>query len=247
MQKETVSYSLGKQQFKGFVVKGKESSHKRPAVIIAHAWKGLDHFAKSVAERMAQLGYIGFAADYYGDGIVAQSDERASELMAPLFMDRAELQKRLIAAYEAVKKIPEVDPDRIVVIGFCFGGLAAIELLRSGTPVQGAVAFHATLSNSLGGKKAHTVPIASGIEGSLLILHGNDDPLVSQQDILDMTKDLTKANVDWEMDIYGHTVHAFTNPEVHDVHTGLAFNTKANERSWKSAERFFSEIFKPFN
>lgn len=244
MHTECVPYSLGKLNFKGYVAKGKESSHKRPAVIVAHAWRGLDPFAKSKAEYLAQLGYIGFAADYYGDGVVAQSNERASELMAPLFMDRRELQNRLIAAYETVKKMPEVDPDKIAVMGFCFGGLAAIELFRSGTPIRGAVAFHAVLANAMNGKTAHTVPIASGIEGSILVLHGNDDPLVSQNDIQSFIKEMTKANVDWEFDIYGHTVHAFTNPEVHDIHSGLAFNTKANARSWLAAEQFFTEIFK---
>ncbi len=244
MHTEVISYSLGKIKFQGYVAKGKETPHKRPAVIVLHAWRGLDHFAKSKAEQMAQLGYIGFAADYYGEGLVAQSNERAAELMSPLFMDRRDLQNRLIAAYEAVKKIPEVDPDRIAVIGFCFGGLAAIELFRSGTPLRGAVAFHATLSNSMGPKKAHTVSIASGIEGSVLVLHGNDDPLVSQQDLRAFTEEMTKANIDWEIDIYGHTVHAFTNPEVHDISSGMAFNHKANERSWNRAENFFKEIFK---
>jgi dienelactone hydrolase len=244
MQTEIVTYSLGKHNFKGYVAKGKETSHKKPAVIVAHAWRGLDHFAKSKAEYLAGLGYIGFAADYYGDGVIAQSDERAAELMTPLFFDRKELQNRLIAAYETVKKMPEVDPNKIAIIGFCFGGLAAIELFRSGTPIRGALTFHAVLANAKGGKKAQTVPIASGIQGSLLVLHGNDDPLVSQQDLQGFMAEMTKANVDWEIDIYGHTVHAFTNPEVHDIHSGMAFNTKANNRSWLAAERFFTEIFK---
>ncbi len=244
MHTETLTYSQGKNQFKGFVAKGKETPHKRPAVIIAPAWRGLDNFAKSKAEYMAELGYIGFAADYYGDGVTAQTDQRASELMTPLFVDRKELLNRMIAAYEAVKTIPAVDPNRIAVIGFCFGGLAALELFRSGTPVRGAVTFHATLSHNFQGHKAHTLPIASGIEGSVLALHGNDDPMVSAQDLKAFQDEMTKANVDWELDIYGHAVHAFTNPEVHDVHSGLAFNTKANARSWSSAARFFSEIFK---
>lgn len=244
MHTEIIPYALGKQTFKGYLAKGKETPHKRPAIIIAPAWRGLDHFAKSKAEYLAQLGYIGFAADVYGDGVTAQTDQRASELMAPLFMDRKELQNRMIAAYETVKKIPEVDPNRIAVIGFCFGGLCALELLRSGTPIRGAATFHATLANAMGGKKAHTVPIASGIEGSILVLHGNDDPLVSAQDLHAFTEEMTKANIDWELDIYGHTVHAFTNPEVHDIHSGLAFSTKANARSWLAAERFFTEIFK---
>lgn len=243
MHTTVVPYSLGKTQFKGYVAKDKETTHKRPAVIIAHAWHGQDNFARSKAEFIARLGYIGFAADYYGDGITAHTNERASELMTPLFMDRQELQNRMIAAYEAAKSLPDVDPERIAVIGFCFGGLAALELLRSGTPVSGAVAFHATLASAMGNKKAHTVPIASGITGSVLALHGHDDPYVSPQDLQAFTDEMTKANIDWELDIYGHTVHAFTNPEVHDVNTGLAFNTKANARSWLAAERFFKEIF----
>jgi dienelactone hydrolase len=80
------------------------------------------------------------------------------------------------------------------------------------------------------------------MHGSILILHGHEDPLVSVQDILTLQNELTKANVDWQMNIYSHTKHAFTNPEAHEEQQGLVFNEKANRRSWQTMCNFFNEV-----
>lgn len=243
MIKEFIDYKCGGTKCKGYAVYDSSTKAKRPAIIVAHAWMGQDDFAREKATYLTKLGYLGFAADLYGDGKTVQNSDEAAALMMPLFLDRKLLQERIIAAYRAVQSHPLVVAERIGAIGFCFGGLSVIELLRSGTEIKGAVSFHGALGNSRDGKKAKTVPIAQDIKGSLLMLHGHDDPLVSQDDILNMQTELTKAGVDWQMHIYGHTVHAFTNPVANDAKSGFAFNPKSNERAWKSMRNFFEEIF----
>ena len=150
------------------------------------------------------------------------------------------MQKRIIASYETLIKQPGVDKSRIGAIGFCFGGLTVIELLRSGTPVKSVVSFHGVLGNA----GAKTVPIATNIKGSILILHGYDDPLESTSDVLNTQKEFNEAGIDWQMDIYGHTSHAFTNPQSHDIVKGLIYNEKANKRSWIAMKNFFEETLK---
>lgn len=237
MKKEIVTYEASGIKLKGYLVYDESIREKRPAVIVAHAWRGQDDFARKKAEELARLGYIGFAADLYGDGISVNTNEEAEALMKPLFADRKTLQERILAAFNFISNYEGTDKDRIGTIGFCFGGLTAIELFRSGAPVRGVVSFHGLLGG-------FTLPIENNIKGSLLVLHGYNDPLVSQNEITDFQKEMDKAGVDWEMNIYSKTSHAFTNPEANDTKLGLIYNATSAHRSWQSMQQFFKEIFK---
>lgn len=246
MKNEKFSYQIEEETFNGYWAfpqdEGREAQ-KLPAIIVGHAWMGQDHFARQKAEELADLGYISFAADVYGEGKTTSDPEEAQRLMLPLFEDRALLQKRIRAAYDVVRQHPSVDPAKIGAIGFCFGGLTVIELFRSGADVKGVVSFHGVLGSKLGPMEAKTIPIANGIKGSLLLLHGHDDPLVSPHDIASAQKEFTDAKIDWQMYIYGHTSHAFTNPQAHDRANGLVFQPLSSERAWWAMVHFFSERF----
>ena len=243
METKEIEYACGQTSFKGYAAWEDDKSGTRPGILIAHAWRGRDEFSKQKALDLAQLGYVALAADVYGEGITAENNDDAAALMRPLFLDRKLLQDRIKSAYEALRKHPLVNPQKIGGIGYCFGGLTIIELYRSGVELKGAVSFHAVLGTSLGGQTAKTVPISPSVKGSLLILHGHDDPLVSQEDLIRIQDELTKANVDWQLHIYGRTKHAFTNPEANDSKMGLVYNAQADKRSWQTMKTFFNEIF----
>lgn len=244
MRTETKNYYCGATKHQGYYAYPDGPAEPRPAIIIAHTWMGQDKFVRQKAEEFAQKqGYVGFAADIYGEGITAKKPEEAQKLMLPLFFDRKLLQERMIAAFKEVEQNPLVDSTKIGVIGFCFGGLAAIELYRSGTPVVGACSFHALLGNALGDHKAKTVPIAKDIKGSLLILHGYRDPSVPPEIVNQMQRELNDAEVDWQMNIYGKAVHAFTNPEAHDHANGMVYHPETARRAWRSMENFFQDLF----
>ena len=240
---ERLQYQVGETICNGYMAYDVSVKELRPAVLIAHAWKGQDQFAKEKAEQIAALGYIGFAVDNYGDGKVAISDEEASDLMMPLFIDRARLRSYMKKAFEVVACHPMVDRSRIGVIGYCFGGLAAIELFRSGVDVKAAVSFHALLGSSQAGVQAVCEPIAKGIQGSLLMLHGHQDPLVSSEDIALIQQEMTDEHIDWQMHVYGQSSHAFTNYEANNAAAGLLYNAIADARSWRSMKEFFHERF----
>lgn len=243
MLTEIIEYQCGQQTCRGYLAKPADAQAATPAIVVAHAWRGQDDFSRQKAEALAGLGYIGFAADLYGNGKTATTDEEAFQLMLPLFLDRQLLRARIISAVDTVKSNPLVDAAAVGAIGFCFGGLTVIELLRSGTDIAGAVSFHGLLGTELGEYKAKPLPIAKGIKGSLLILHGHDDPLVSKADIDTAQQELTQAKVDWQMNIYGHAAHAFTNPQAKDVASGLVFNARADRRSWEAMRAFFNDVF----
>ncbi len=237
MNEKTIPYQAKGVQSEGFLVYNDQVRTPCPGVIVAHAWRGQDDFARNKARELAKLGYIGFAADIFGNRKTASNDEEADALIKPFVVDRKLLQSRMIAAYETLINQAGVDQSRIGAIGFCFGGLSVIELLRSGTPVKSVVSFHGVLGNT----GAKTVPIAKNIKGSILMLHGYEDPLVPINDVLNIQKEFNDAGIDWQMDIYGHTSHAFTNPQAHDTKKGLIYNEKINKRAWLAMKNFFEE------
>lgn len=243
MLEEKHTYYVGDLPCKGLLVYDNTIEEQRPAILIVHTWKGQDEFIWARAREIARLGYIAFAVDMFGNGKRARSDEEAAELITPLFLDRQLVRDRIQGAYQHLIECHACDPQNIGAIGFCFGGLVVIELLRSGCPISGVVSFHGVLGHSLADKKAKIIPNAPKIHGSLLVLHGYNDPLVSQEDIEYLEKEMTAANVDWQIHVYGNTSHAFTNPQINDPVHGLVYNQKSAMRAWRSMQNFFKEIF----
>lgn len=241
MKKEKIIYTIGDVPCEGYVVWDSLKKEKSPGILIAHAWRGLDDFTKEKAEKLAHLGYVAFAADIYGHGAVAQDNNKASALMAPFFLNRKLLRERLVGATEALKKHPAVDPARIGALGFCFGGLSVLELLRSGIDLKAIVSFHGVMGYNLGPLKADVLPPAKKYQGAALFLHGYEDPLVSKDDIQNLQKELNDARVDWQMHIYGQTTHAFSNPQAQEPESGLLYNPLAEKRAWRSALDFLDE------
>lgn len=243
MKTEWIDYESGGKRFKGYLAHNEKLKNKKPAIVIAHAWRGQDDFARKKAEFLAELGYVGFAADLYGDGLSVDTNEQAAQLMMPLFLDRKELRERIVAAYQAAAGLSLVDPDKMGAIGFCFGGLTVIELLRSGVRLKGVVSFHGLLGYSLGENKAVPFPAAKKLHGSLLILHGYRDPMVSREDIESTQAEFSHAKVDWQMHIYGDASHAFTNPLADEPESGLIYHPRTEQRSIQTMRNFFSEVF----
>ncbi|MEC7839542.1 MAG: dienelactone hydrolase family protein [Chlamydiota bacterium] len=241
MERKQLDYKCGNTVCKGYLVHNEIVKEPRPGIMIFHAWKGQDDFAREKAEEFAKLGYVAMAVDLYGDGKTAETDEEALALMMPLFKDRALLRERVCAAHEAFREHNLVSKKSIGVIGYCFGGLAAIELLRSGAKVNGVVSVHGVLGDKMGEEVATRAPSTEKMKGAVLMLHGKDDPLVSDDDIKNIQKEFTDAHIDWQMHIYGNTVHAFTNPKVKDASSGLAYNEVASKRAWNTTKSFFNE------
>ncbi|NGX38984.1 MAG: hypothetical protein KR126chlam1_00302 [Chlamydiae bacterium] len=242
MHVETIHYFHGASECRGFIAYDEKAKEKRPAVLVAPAWRGQDEFARQKAVALAELGYVGFAVDIYGEGRHTDDNLEASKLMAPFFLDRILLQGRIQAAFEALRKQPQVDRDRIGAIGFCFGGLCVFELLRGGADVKGVVSFHGVFMTEREGKKASLAPLSPKARGKLLILHGHQDPMVSEEDLHRVQSEMTEAQIDWQIHTYGLTMHAFTNPEANAPQNGILYNQISAMRAWKEMETFFMEV-----
>ncbi len=228
-------YHDGKLELHGFLAY-EETKKTRPAVIVVHDWSGRNEFACQKAQLLAEMGYVGFALDMFGEGQVGTTIEEKQALMEPLVHDREQLRIRINAALDALITRPEVDKNRVAVIGFCFGGLCALDLARSGADIKGAISFHGLLGkpDNLKSKK---------IKAKVLVLHGYDDPMVKPDLVNEFCQEMTEAEVDWQLHMYGNVQHGFTNPQAHDAHLGIFYNQLAAQRSWLAMTNFLHEIF----
>ena len=212
------------------------SRDTRPAVLISHAWAGRGELEEHRAEQLAELGYVGFALDMYGKGKRGASKEENAALMQPLIDDRTVLQRRMNLALDVCRKQKEVDANRVAAMGFCFGGLCALDLARTGAEVAGVASFHGLFSppgNTDGNQ----------ISAKVLVLHGWDDPMAKPDQVLALAEELSAMGADWQIHAYGDTVHAFTNPAADDPDFGTVYDADADRRSWQSLQLFLAEIF----
>ncbi|WP_020160696.1 MULTISPECIES: dienelactone hydrolase family protein [Methylobacter] len=232
----TIGYMDGDVQLEAFFAFDDALSGRRPAVLINHAWGGRDEFVAEKARKLAELGYVGFALDMYGKGVLGSGPEENARLMQPFMADRALLQKRIQAALYAVKQLPWVDDSKIAAIGFCFGGLCVLDLARTGADIKGVVSFHGLLG-------APDNTRGTAIKAKVLALHGHDDPMVSPEQVLAFEQEMTEAGADWQVHAYGHTMHAFTNPVANDPAFGTVYQADADRRSWQAMQNFLAELF----
>ena len=237
MHSETIDYQDGDTQLEAYVTWDDSISAPRAGVLVAHDWTGRRDFATSKADEMAALGYVGFALDMYGKGVFgADGDvEGNSALMGALAGDRGMLRARMLAALDTFKALGVVDNTKIGAMGYCFGGMCALELARAGADVSGVISIHGIFTPG-------DVPNAA-ITARNLCLHGQDDAMVPPEQVLDYENEMSAAGADWQMHAYGGTMHAFTNPGANDPGFGAVFNPVADRRATQSIQNFWSEIF----
>ena len=236
---EPVEYKQGDAVLEGWLVYDDAAAGKRPGVLVVHDWFGVSDYVKGRAVQLAKLGYVAFVADIYGKGIAPQTPKEATAVSGKYKEDRTLMRARVNAGLDILKKDPRVDPARIAAIGYCFGGTAVLELARSGAEIAGVVTFH-------GGLDTPTPQDAKNIRCKVLILHGADDPFAPAAQVAALEDEMRKAGVDYQIQLYGGAVHAFTREDSgNDPSKGIAYNEKADKRSWQAMKDFFDEIFTP--
>ena len=235
---ETIEYKQGDTTLEGFLAYDTAQPNPRPGVLVVHQWKGITDYEKKRAALLAELGYTVLVADIYGKGVRADNPTDAAALAGKYKSDRALLRARVLAALDALRKNPRVNPSSMAAIGYCFGGTTVLELARSGAEVQAVVSFH-------GGLSTPTPAAEKKVQAKVLALHGADDPFVPPAEVAAFEKEMRDAGVDWQLVSYGGAVHSFTDWNAgNDNSKGAAYNEKADKRSWEAMKAFFAETLR---
>jgi dienelactone hydrolase len=238
VKSEVVEYRHGDVVLEGYLAYDAALKGKRPGVLVVHEWQGHNPYVRKRAEQLARLGYVAFALDMYGKGMIAKDAKEAAALAGIYKGDRKLMRTRAAAGLDVLRGRPETDPKRLAAIGYCFGGTTVLELARSGADLASVVSFH-------GGLDTPTPEDAGNIKGKVLALHGGDDPFVPVKQVEAFQEEMRKGGVDWQFVSYGGAVHSFTNPgSGNDNSKGAAYNERADRRSWEAMKAFFAETLK---
>ena len=207
-----------------------------PTVMIIPTVMGVTDLEHRFGERLNALGYGALIADPFGAGTRGAPRDVMFGHMGRLKGDRAALLRRLEALFDSMLAQPGVDAEKVAVIGYCFGGLCALDLARSGAGIAIAASFHGLFDGP-------GLPLQP-IKARVAAYHGWDDPMVPPEAVVALGKELTEAGCDWQIHAYGHTGHGFTNPHASTIGiAGVAFNEVAARRSWGSLVQLLGEVF----
>lgn len=237
VKSEAVSYEHEGSKYTGYLYYDDAKTDKRPGVLVVHEWWGLNDYAKKRAEMLAELGYVAFAADMYGDGKVTDKPEQAKEWMTEVTSDVDAWRATANAGLEQLKKSGKADTEKLAAIGYCFGGGTILQMAYGGTDIDGVVSFHGALPSA---------PDGSEIKTKILAFHGNADAMVPPATVNKFSEQLDKTKADWQLVAFGSGVrHGFTNPDAGKYGIeNLKYDENADKRSWAGMQAFFGEIFK---
>lgn len=233
---ESFDYRDGGTPFRGYLARP-DAPGQRPGILVVHDAPGLGDYIRRRTDMLAALGFVALAADLYGSGKLASGAETAIAWMQALQADPDLHRRRLATSLDALASLPFVDPTKIAAIGYCAGGQGVLELARSGAAIAGVVSFHGLLDTPR--------PAEPGAIGCrVLACTGAADPLVPPEQVAAFEREMARAGADWQLVTYGGAQHAFTNPAADAVgYPGLAYDERADRRSWRAMQAFLAEIF----
>ncbi len=231
----TIAHSFEGEQLESVFV-GRRDGQARPTVILIPTVMGVTQLEIGFGRQLVELGYNAFVADLFGREFRGAPRDTMFGEMNRLKSDRAALRRRMEHVLGIAQELDEVQTDRIVVAGYCFGGMCALDLARSGADIAAAVSFHGLFDPpGLAAEK---------IKAKVVAFHGWDDPMVGPEKVVALGNELTEAGSDWQIHAYGHVGHGFTNPKASELKIeGVAYNALAAERSWTSFINLLEELF----
>jgi dienelactone hydrolase len=236
MVSKAVTYDHEGTVLEGYLAYDDAIEGKLPGILVVHEWWGLNDFVRSRVNKLAEFGYVAFALDMYGQGVFTKDPAKAKELSGHL-RGKPIMRQRALAGLNILKINDRVDISRIAAIGYCFGGTTVLELAYSGEDIAGVLSFH-------GGLTAAKPEDYNRIRAKILICHGAEDTFISPGEISAFQEGMRQSNADWQMISFGGALHSFTNPAADQAGIqGIAYDRKADERSWKYMQVFFKEIF----
>lgn len=237
MKTETVEYKDGDVTLLGYAAYDEKVNGKRPGVLVMPQVCGPGIHSRTKAEKLAALGYVGFAGDYYGNGRELDNLNDAIELAHSFFDDTNALRRRGMVALDKLASLTPVDSSRLASIGFCMGGSFSLELAREGTPLRGVVSFHGGLHTERPAQKGQ-------VKAKVLACTGGDDALVPIEQVNAFQAEMTAAGADWQVITYGGVKHNFSDPDTARLgNPALEYHRLADERSWNAMAAFLKEVF----
>lgn len=138
---QKLTYSYNNEIFEGYLSNPKSQS--KGLIILIHDWDGLTKYEEKRTDMLSSLGYTVFAVDLYGKGNRPKEMKLRKAETKKLYENRTRMRELILAGINKVN----IKKQKTFVMGYCFGGSAALELARSdkGKNIVGYASFHGGL------------------------------------------------------------------------------------------------------
>jgi carboxymethylenebutenolidase len=210
-----------------------------PAVLVLHTSAGLGPNLEAFAKRLADEGYVTFTPDFFAlhdFGPDGRTDH-------PLIL------KDLDGALDYLASHHRVDRERLGVVGFSFGGRAAV-ILAATHPARlravvsyYAVTSHPHLGSSLSGRAARAEPLPAlvhVIRAPLLLHHGEADGNVPVEQARLLHRAMRAVGKSSTLFTYPGADHLFN----FSIGPDVRFHPAAAELSWTRTVHFLDQQLK---
>ena len=233
LENRTVNYF---DQARGYLVypimsnenKTKNNNNTLPAVIMIHENKGLNDNIKNMANLLARNGYVVLAVDLF-NGEVTTDRNRSSVLTQQVRDNQGIATANLKSAVKYAASLPNVNADKIVSLGWCFGGAQSLQLALNSQdhPLAATIIYYGRLLTD----KA----ILSDIKWPVLGIFGDQDSSIPVDTVKAFESALNSDGITNEIYIYKGVGHAFANP------SGENYAPKETQDAWQKTLSFLEK------
>lgn len=203
-----------------------DDEQKHPGVVLIQEWWGLEPHVQDLAVKLAAQGFVVAVPDLYNGRVVTEPDEAAKSMM----MIRGNVDStanKIIGALNTLKQMPNVEPKKLGLIGFCVGGFMTYTVAERYPDLGAVVPFYGAGYNP-------TPESVAGIQAPVLAFYGSRDQSVPPDQIEHIKQVYQQAGKNLTVKVYD-AGHAFINPD-----HGMG-NEKAAAEAWPLAVNFLKQ------
>ena len=221
---EAITYVVDGETFEGYRSPAKGDS--KGLVLVIHDWDGLTEYEMKRSDMLSDMDHDAFAVDLFGKGNRPTGTAAKKKETGRLYQDRERMRSLILGGLQEARK---ANDKKVVVMGYCFGGAATLELARSGKvkDIAGYASFHGGLTTPEGQAYPSDTP-------PILIAHGGADSSVSMDDVAALSQELESTGIPYEIQVYSGAPHGFTE------FGSDRYQKRADEQSWKAFSDFLA-------
>jgi carboxymethylenebutenolidase len=199
-----------------------------PAVIMIHENKGLNDNIKNMANLLARNGYVVLAVDLF-KGEVTTDRNRSSELTQYVRDNQDIATANLKSAVKYVSSLPNVNAEKIVSLGWCFGGAQSLQLALNSQdhPLAATIIYY--------GRLVTDNATLANIKWPVLGIFGDQDRSIPVDTVKAFESALNSIGIPNEIYIYKGVGHAFANP------SGENYAPKETQDAWQKTLSFLEK------
>lgn len=234
-----VTYESDTVVMKGYIAYSAGSDKPRPGIILFHEWWGHTDYIRQRADMLAELGYVAFAIDMYGDGKTASHPDDAGAFATAVVSNIDQSQAHMMVAYKMLEDHPMVKKGDVSAVGYCMGGSVALAMANKGVDFDGVAAFHAGVSLA--------VRPGAELTSEILIQNGGADPFIPEESVVSYKASMDQLNKPYTYISFPGVKHAYTNADADEIGKKfgipLEYNAEADAKSWANMVDFFARIY----